>query len=936
MKDFFHIILTGVATGLIAFIGFLPTVHAETVITDGFLQGDTTWSKEHSPYILSDAVTVSSGMTLTIEPGVEVRVDPAAEYDPYMYVAGSIVIRGSPQELVRIGNIWGITIDHGYADIAHAVFNMKGNLMFSGAQGRISSTTISNKVGEVVSDGVYIENSKIDVGGSTIEDNANGVVIQDSGGVFQVRKPGIIQRIAGLIGLIHRVEAATQSPSQVSITGSRLIHNIQTSIDNRTAVTVGADHNWWGSADGPRTIPANLSSHLVTSEMTNGLKGQVTYDPWLDHDPFDTEAARCCSNILFLPGLEASRLYRDEPSVFVLGTSTNRLWEPNRNNDVRKLFLNTDGSSIDPTVYAGGPISKALGVKDIYGSFMDFLDGLVQKGAVNEWRPFGYDWREPIQDVVNTDTVRATTTESLINTVQELASRSKTGKVTLVAHSNGGLVAKYLVKTLAGMGKEGLIDSVISVAVPYLGTPQAILGLLHGDNQSIFGGLLLKKTVAKELGMNMSSTYSLIPSAAYFTKVFEPTIAYASATSVPAVTSAARQDSFINSRANAALMNAAEILHGILDPFSWPASIARWAIVGWGNKTAKGIVYSGPNNSKYTATTTSMGDGTVVAPSAAYNAGTTTSLDLTTISAAERRGIDHANILSASATQKAVEDVVTEDSHQANARTIEEELALIPGVSIGEPDYTKEATFLVVSTHSPVDLHLYDAYGNHTGVAPLPLGIDEDIEEGLYTNIEKNIPGSSVEMYGDEDQPETYISVPDDSGQTYTVGIEGTGVGEFTYTVQRIRGGEVLDSVSYASLPVTPLMTASTSVTTQQGGVTHPITLASSTPALNIDVDGNGSADIIVKANAPQDPVLFLESLKKTIIAFIGSTKRSQDFVKRIDHLEELVTKGKFKKLRDTTDKLKKSIVHKKPRLLSVAEKDQIISQIDLFLAQFE
>jgi hypothetical protein len=496
-------------------------------------------------------------------------------------------------------------------------------------------------------------------------------------------------------------------------------------------------------------------------------------------------------------------------------------------------------------------------------------------------------------------------------------------------------VAKYLVKTLVDQGKDNLIDSVISVAVPYLGTPQAILGLLHGDNQSIAGGLILRKSVAKELGTNMPSTYSLIPSAAYFSKELGPTIAYAS-TTVPAIDSVSKQDSFISSRANSALMTAAKVLHVALDSFLWPQTIARWAIVGWGNKTAKGIVYSGTNGTKYTATTTSMGDGTVVAPSAAFQAGTTTTINLPTISSIEHRGIDHANILGSMAAQKTIENLLTDDTHNRNAKNIEEELVKIPGVTLGEPDYSKEATFLVVSTHSPVSLHLYDSKGNHSGVAPLPAGTDEEIEDGLYTYIEKNIPGSSVELYGDEDQPETYISVPDDSGQKYSVSIEGTGVGEFTYDVQRVRGGEVLDSVSYSSLPVTPLMMATTSVSTQQVGVLNPITLASSTPPLTIDVDGNGSADITVKANAPQDPTLFLESLKKTSVALIGSTKRLQDLLKRIDRLEDLVKKGKFKKLRDSSEKLKKSIAHKRAKLLTAPEKEQIIAQIDLFLAQFE
>lgn len=926
MKDFFYIVLTGIATGFVAFIGFLPSVHAETIITDGFLQGDTVWDRAHSPYVLNDVVTVSSGMTLTIEPGVEVQADPASEYDPYIYVAGSLNAAGITEDPIHIGNIFGITVDHGRANIENTEIKMKGSLGFIGAEGRISTSTVSNSVDGTQSDGVYINNSDVTIQGSKIEGNVNGITVEQPGGIFQARA-NFLERIGNAfedvlkqLGFIHVAEAAGTNPLQVNITGSRLINNSQASVLNKTTTEVLANNNWWGSVDGPQII-----------------QGPVLFDPWLDHDPFDApKVSECCSSVIFLPGLEASRLYRYEPGLFGIGTTTNRLWEPNRNDDVRKLFLDSNGSSIDPSIYAGGPIDKALGFVGIYGSFMSFLDDLSQKGTIAEWKSFGYDWRKPIAEVVAGRTQRATTSESLIETVEDVASRSKTGKVTLIAHSNGGLVAKYLVKTLVDMGKENLIDSVISVAVPYLGTPQAILGLLHGDNQALAGGLILRKSVAKEFGTNMPSTYSLIPSAGYFTKVFGPTIAYASGTSTPVIDSAPSQDSFISSRANSFLMNAAEILHGILDPFSWPATIARWAIVGWGNRTAKGIVYSGTNSDKYSATTTSMGDGTVVASSAAYNSGTTTAIDLKTVSKIDNRDTDHVNILGASATQKAIEDIITVDSHNSNAKAIEENLVKIPGVSIGEPDYSKEATFLVVSTHSPVDLNVYDSRGNHTGIAPLPAGTDEQIEDGLFTYVEKNIPGSSFEQYGDEADPETYISVPDNGGQTYSVAIQGTGVGEFTYKVERIRGGDVLDSVTYSSLPVTPLMIASTTVSTQIDGIITPIKLASSTPVLKIDIDGNGSADISVKANVQPNPLIFLEALKKMVVQLIGSNNRAKDILKRIDRLEELVKKGKFKKIHDNANKLKKVITHKKSKALSDSDKTQIVDMIDVFLAQFE
>jgi len=53
--------------------------------------------------------------------------------------------------------------------------------------------------------------------------------------------------------------------------------------------------------------------------------------------------------------------------------------------------------------------------------------------------------------------------------------KEKTGlPVWLMGHSNGGLVTKYLPKVLSDEGKTDLVDKIISVAVPYLGTPAAV------------------------------------------------------------------------------------------------------------------------------------------------------------------------------------------------------------------------------------------------------------------------------------------------------------------------------------------------------------------------------------------------------------------------------------------------------------------------------
>jgi parallel beta-helix repeat protein len=47
-------------------------VYARTVVNGGHITGNTTWALSGSPYIVTGTVTVDSGVTLTIEPGVTV------------------------------------------------------------------------------------------------------------------------------------------------------------------------------------------------------------------------------------------------------------------------------------------------------------------------------------------------------------------------------------------------------------------------------------------------------------------------------------------------------------------------------------------------------------------------------------------------------------------------------------------------------------------------------------------------------------------------------------------------------------------------------------------------------------------------------------------------------------------------------------------------
>lgn len=966
MKNILYIFSVGILVGLLAFTGMMHVAHAETVISGETLNigTDTVWDIAGSPYILEQDVMLYGGATLIVEPGVEIRGTGNRASDFLVLNNSTLLVQGTPESRVSMHGLNDIYVSTGgtvvleYTDVS----DTNKGLRLDRSRAIIASSTISGA--DLY--GIQIRSSGLSMWGSTVTNNYQGIHIDRSPGPFQALGDFNDPETGGIGNALDDVPIGY---TQVTITNSIIENNSFSGAESLDWLGgVDMTNNWWGSPNGPGVING-----------ANTVNGNINYEPWLTERPvFDTpeQDPGCCSNILFIPGLEASRLYRDETGMFGQ-SSTNRLWEPNRNDDVRKLFLDTTGSSTDQSIYAGGPINKAFGIADIYGSFMDSLDGLVSDEIIDEWQSYGYDWRKPIDEVVAGSQRRGDgSMDSLIESLEALAGRSRTGKVSIIAHSNGGLVAKYLVKTLVDAGKESLIDAVISVAVPYLGTPQAILGLLHGDDQSIAGGVALKQSVARELGVNMPSAYSLLPSEGYFSKVLGPTIAFASTTidsvndgSYPMmVDSYSDQQAFLLDRkalrnnailsdismpvkGNEYLSDTARRLHDILNYFSWPSTIARWAVVGWGKITAKGIEYSGKTECKgrgkketctemsiYDTLQTSMGDGTVVAPSASYGSDTIVAVDLEGVSEDSGKDTAHANILGNDSTQNIIRDIISSDSNDDN---LIQKISNIPHVSIGEPDYSQEESFLVVSTHSPVELHLYDSKGRHTGTIPTPAGMDfgddEGFEDGLFTFTEEQIPGTDIRIQESDHGDDTFITIRDDKSSSYSVVVDGTGVGTFDYRVERRQSNVITDSIEYLGIPVTPLTVATGTIMT---GLTdsesdNEVFLASST-TLFVDTDGDGSPDIIPMPGEDQNDLSCLDAIRKTIVALISNPKRSKGLIKRLDRLEKLVENNKTRRVLVVAGNIKNKVAHKKPKLLTSNDKDRIISMIDGFIAQFE
>ena len=603
--------------------------------------------------------------------------------------------------------------------------------------------------------------------------------------------------------------------------------------------------------------------------------GNVTDNfPWLykngwKGDRFPNVA--CCSNVLFIPGLEGSRLYTKD--LFF----ENQLWEPNRNADVEKLYLDSSGNSINPNIYTRDIIKRSnvgLGIWDenVYQSFSDSLDGLVADKKINAWEAIPYDWRYDLNKIISDGVLLEDGSRlNFIDEVIKMASSSQTGKVAIVTHSNGGLLAKVLINELKKRGKDNLIDNLVMVAAPQLGTPSAISAMLHGDGQEIAAiqGLyyFLNKTTARTLGENMMGAYNLLPQTEYFTKVASPVIKFDE--SIDSVNNLREKygdviDNFselhdfllgLDGRGKPAnndiitpnvlksnLLGLAEENHNVLDGWESPSTIKVTQLAGWGVKTVSGIEYFADDVCEIgfifcfkpkkimdrNPIVTEDGDSTVVVPSATtIDSAGKYYLDLKKIKKDSGISLEHKNIFEATSTIQFIQNLVLNSKED-----------LPQYIMTDKPTSTDK--ILQLSLYSPMLIDVYSAKNEHTGMVENPIP-DSDLEV-----IEENIPGSRYLSVGDN---KTIIL---NEAEDYTVKLKGIDDGVFTLETKVISSdGSTIKRRRYTNVSTTKNMTAEINI--PASSIDSSDFLDSTSTILKIDSNSDGVVDFNVVSSENPD-----------------------------------------------------------------------------------
>ncbi len=823
-----------------------------------------------SPYIFPNGVFITQNVTINVEPGVEIMMGNNRSIQLFNGIFNAI---GTSDQPILITSVSGFMASVQFssftttASTANLEYVKISNARYCTTAGRVNlnykNVTLENCAIAPISTGNLGVNAVFDnITYNKVASPVNGSFlyiglpdgITESSPVNIVFKNSEYNVDNGLFAIVNDQTASGLPSENINIkindnvfTGQVKDAGLFRIIDSNTNITlpfqIDATNNYWGDPAGPY--------YSGTLPKTNGP--QVPSN--IDFVPFKTSAVpveplpECCSNVLFIPGMQGSRLYNLRDN-----NSEDQLWEANLPSDLVDLYMDANGNILDDGIYTRDVLDRTNIVpdiieditnqvdKDIYKNSLEYLYNLKQTNSISNYAVYPYDWRIDVDTIINNGTKLGDGSYSkLVEVLRQEAVNSPTGKVSIMAHSMGGLLAKRFVQTLSEADQD-LIDKVIFIAVPHVGTTEGISAVLSGIIfEKPYGDFITKK-YTRALAENMPTAHSLVPSAEFFNdSAINPVVFNAGAVElVPelaiyggSINTADELYSFITGSdgridadfndlgypnvSPAVVVNKAKALHDEIDSYILPVSIETYQVLGTGRATPKAIVYDKYNSGNgdyisYEIGKTNLGDGTVVSSSAGYlELGDTYYVDLYNYNKDTGGNFDHKNISGIDPVNNLLTSILTETTFTPDSYV---STSMTPNIN----------RHLQISMHSPVDIHLYDNAGRHTG--PVYVEINGEV----VRLIEENIPNSEYNEYGEA----KYIDVPDDG--TYNLNLDGYDTGTFTlHLIRTDETGEVMKD-SFMDLPAGTEMASS-------------IVINPNLPVaeINLDTDNDGVVDINAK-----------------------------------------------------------------------------------------
>ncbi len=756
---------------------------------------------------------------------------------------------------------------------------------------------------------VAYKNTQLSVASSTVQGLGYG--IHNFGGEVKIASStlehndiAVFQTPLAQVSIDYGVGGDVSNSSDLNdlltLSGSRILSNTF-DIKNDILEPINAQGVWWGGL-------APKVEGVVKTE------GSLSVDPW----SIQTQMS-CCSSVVFIPGFQASQL-----GLMNNDNVQDVLWVPHNNGDVRDLFLSTTGES-KGGIHAFEILNSVFG-KEYYAPITHHLNSLVDGGVISSWADFPYDWRYSMFNIKATSTEGGDGgLEKLRQLIVNQSKGSRSGKVTLIAHSNGGLVVRALVAQYPDISAK--IESVVYVGVPHSGTPKAIASLLHGAGESLLAGILMRAKTARDFGLTLPGAFGLLPHPSFFNGAAKPVITFSSSTkkllgiNQDSINQAKALDSFLTkirtSTKDATQLNVPSTLSSALlgttrveqnkITVGDKSDFKEYSIYGIGLPTIETLAYKAKEDScKVTRLNkcnlenlllptyqmSQEGDGTVLSSSAS-RIGIPLKIDLTLESKKlDGEKIDHATLFKSPKVRELITKIIEQGGGEQNSALAQNSLTNnLDEVSedVGGSENDDLDVQQIVSIHSPVELHVYDGYGNHTGPQ---VGNNSGVLSEDFLFIDEEIPGSVYIDQGHE--ASIYLS----SVEPITIELIGTDVGNFSLDITTKVGDKIIDRKDYIDVSV--VVGSQVQLELKQKLIEASSTVIVATeqaPQLKVDIDADGKTDSTVthdqKVSRPEKKKLKLEMLK-----FIMSKYFDARFNKiYLDQFQLLIKKlGEIKK----------------------------------------
>ncbi|HLF91596.1 MAG TPA: hypothetical protein VI451_21815 [Anaerolineales bacterium] len=288
-----------------------------------------------------------------------------------------------------------------------------------------------------------------------------------------------------------------------------------------------AEGYWNGIPLASASVPSNLNTGEMERLRIDAPFGTCftyvilhdTGNYWLIDD-LSTDAGDVPNSrppVIVVPGLMGSKLRNNDSCA----NTDEEIWvavekildEDDYSNDshLNHLLLAENGinaASDCDHIYEAGVVDSIplfnLFEVDFYEPLIEYLDNTANFDV----HVFAYDWRKDLTQ----------TALLLDNEINSVLSSTGASQVNIVAHSLGGLLARYYVTSNPDRAMK--VEQIISLGTPYLGAPKSLKTLRIGDSVVAFDELgtvgLLNSSTVKQIAQNFPAMYQTLPSFHYY------------------------------------------------------------------------------------------------------------------------------------------------------------------------------------------------------------------------------------------------------------------------------------------------------------------------------------------------------------------------------------------------------------------------------------